>query len=617
MAGRLSVSDPNSFSQPEICVVKRIHLNLTVNFALHLLSGSIDLSVEKKSKTESKSLVLDTKDLTIEQITNAVTGATLDYTLGEPVESFGSKLEVILNDPDTECMTVRIKYKTSSEASALQWLAPEQTAGKKHPYLFSQCQAIHARSIMPCQDTPAVKAPYTAEIRAPAELVVLMSAVRNGTEADASNSTLTVHRFEQKVPIPSYLTAIVVGALESRKIGPRSHVWSEKELVDKAAYEFAETEEMLKAGEDVLSPYIWGVYDLIVLPPSFPFGGMENPCITFVTPTLLAGDRSLASVIAHEIAHSWTGNLVTNANWEHFWLNEGHTVYLERKIAARMAGETERHFEAVGGWKDLQAAVDSFSPGHAHTHLVPDLTGVDPDDAFSAVPYEKGFTLLFYLETLLGGAEVFEAWLRHYVNHFQYKSLTTDEWRHLLYDYFADKKDLLDSVDWDAWLYAPGMPPVQPNYDLTLADACVSLSRRWLEAPLNKLDQFSGDDVKTMNSRQLRELLALLLVEEPLPIAKLEAMDTLYGFSAMMNAEIRFRWLRLGLRARWQRAVGPALHMVTEQGRMKFTRPLYRDLFAWEESRARAVATFEKNKGFMHSTTAGLVAKDLESNTPK
>jgi leukotriene-A4 hydrolase len=320
--------------------------------------------------------------------------------------------------------------------------------------------------MFPCQDTPSVKVTYTAELTVPRELTALMSAVPTGSHEVPNDNSKKVFTFEQKVPVPSYLVAIAVGALESRQIGPRSYVWSEKEVIDQAADEFAQTEEMLQTAESLCGPYVWGRYDLLVLPPSFPYGGMENPCLTFVTPTLLAGDRSLANVIAHEICHSWTGNLVTNHNWEHFWLNEGFTVFIERKIASRLVDEKMRHFHCIGGWKALINSITDFKDALHLTALVPKLDGIDPDDAFSSVPYEKGSALLFYLESLAGGPDQFEPYLKSYIDKFKYKTVTTDQWKEHLLDYFNEqgKKSVFDVVDWEGWLYRAGLPPCQPEY---------------------------------------------------------------------------------------------------------------------------------------------------------
>ncbi|CAH1265432.1 LTA4H [Branchiostoma lanceolatum] len=468
--------------------------------------------------------------------------------------------------------------------------------------------------MLPCQDTPSTKITYQAQVCVPKPLVALMSAQRCGDEADPTDQTRTLYKFDQKVAMPTYLIAIVAGALESRDIDHRTKVWSEKELVDKSAFEFAETETMLKTAEDLLGPYVWGQYDLLVLPPSFPYGGMENPCLTFVTPTLLAGDRSLANVVAHEISHSWTGNLVTNRTWEHFWLNEGHTVFVERKIAGRMHGEQTRQFAALGGWKDLYNSVQTFGETNLLTNLVPRLEGVDPDDAFSSVPYEKGFTLLYYLEELVGGPEKFEPFLRKYIETFKYKCLDTEEWKAFLLDYFKKEvsEGLFDNVDWKAWLHTPGMPPVKPSYDTTLADVCSALCQRWSQATPDNLDQFSPQDLEGMSPGQKTEFLAQLLLKPPLSIQHIEKMDQVYGMSANNNSEIKFRWLRLGIRAEWEGAVDAALTFVTIQGRMKFVRPLYRDLFGFEKAREKTLTTFKQNRPFMHSTTASLVAKDLK-----
>merc|ERR1719253_2419933 len=284
--------------------------------------------------------------------------------------------------------------------------------------------------MVPCQDTCECKVTYSACVRAPADLNVLMSANKMaGPEPPAHEPDWETpegcgkewarHTFEQKVPIPAYLTAIVCGAIESRRVGPRSQVWSEKEMVDECAWEFAETEKFVAAGERLCGPYQWGVYDLLVLPPSFPYGGMENPCLTFVTPTLLAGDRSQVSVVAHEVSHSWSGNLVTNETWEHFWLNEGLTVFTELKILRDVYNEEEAQLQLAGRMKSLAEAVNLFGADHNFTRLIPDLSGgLDPDDAFSTVPYIKGMALFCYLESLVGGEERFQPFIRAYFEKF-------------------------------------------------------------------------------------------------------------------------------------------------------------------------------------------------------
>ncbi|XP_036617570.1 leukotriene A-4 hydrolase [Trichosurus vulpecula] len=598
-------------SPASVCHITHLHLSCAVDFARRALRATAQLSV-RSQEDGLRSLILDTKDLKIEKV--VINGQEVQFSLGEKQSFRGSPLEITLPVAlsKKQEVVVEISYETSPQSSALQWLTPEQTSGKKHPYLFSQCQAIHCRAILPCQDTPSVKLTYSAEVSVPNELVALMSAVRNGEAPDPADSSRKIYKFVQKVPIPCYLIALVVGALESRKIGPRTLVWSEKEQVEKSALEFSETERMLKIAEDLGGPYVWGQYDLLVLPPSFPYGGMENPCLTFVTPTLLAGDKSLSNVIAHEISHSWTGNLVTNKTWDHFWLNEGHTVYLERHICGRLFGEKFRHFHALGGWGELQNSIKTFGDTHAFTRLVVSLKDVDPDEVYSSVPYEKGFALLFYLEQLLGGPEVFLAFLKAYIKEFSYKSITTDDWKAFLYSHFKDKTDVLNQVDWNAWFFSPGLPPVKPKYDMTLTEACIDLSQQWIKAKEDDLGTFSSADLKDMSSHQLIEFLALMLVAAPIPVSHIQRMQEVYNFNAVKNSEIRFRWLRLCIQSKWEDAIPLALEMATGQGRLKFTRPLFKDLAAFDKSRSLALSAYQQHKASMHPVTAMLVGKDLK-----
>ncbi|XP_030404371.1 leukotriene A-4 hydrolase [Gopherus evgoodei] len=607
----MAESDPSSFASAADHLTQHLYLRCRVDFGSHALRGTAALTV-RAERDGLRCLVLDTKDLQIHKV--VINGQEAKFALGQRHSFKGTPLEITLPFElrRGQDVIVETSFETSPKSSALQWLTPEQTSGKKHPFLFSQCQAIHCRAILPCQDTPSVKLTYYAEVSVPKELVALMSASRDGEMPDPEDCNRKIYRFSQKVPIPCYLIAFVVGALESRQIGPRTLVWAEKELVDKSAYEFAETEAMLKTAEDLAGPYVWGQYDLLVLPPSFPYGGMENPCLTFVTPTLLAGDRSLSNVIAHEISHSWTGNLVTNKTWEHFWLNEGHTVYLERRIGGRLFGEQFRHFQALGGWRELQNTINTLGDTSPFTNLIPKLNEVDPDVAYSTVPYEKGFALLFHLEQLLGGPDVFIGFLKAYIQQFAYKSAVTEDWKKFLYSYFKDKVDVLNKVDWNAWMHTPGMPPVKPTYDMTLSNACVDLSQRWIKAKEGDLCSFSSADLKDLSSHQLIEFLALLLLEAPLPVSHVKRMQEVYNFNAVNNSEIRFRWLRLCIQAKWEEAIPLALKMATEQGRMKFTRPLFRDLYNFEKSRDQAVSSFMQHRVCMHPVAAMLVAKDLK-----
>lgn len=608
----LSPVDPNSFARPDLAFITHIHLRLNIDFNRKVLLGKAILDVEKKGATNE--VILDNRGLNIFSIINTDNGSSLNYKIEDGTE-YGSKLIIQLPkytdsiEGNNTRYKFEIHYETAPDATALQWLTPEQTAGGKHPYLFSQCEAIHARSMLPCQDTPSVKFTYSAEISVSQEMTVLMSALLDKV---SHTETTKVYEFHQPIPVPSYLIAIAVGVLVSKKIGPRSTVWAEQEYLERSAYEFAETETMLQIAEEICGPYVWSIYDLLVLPPSFPFGGMENPCLTFITPTLLAGDRSLANVVAHEIAHSWTGNLVTNANFEHLWLNEGFTMFVERKINGRMSGEKYREYSAINGLECLEENIETIGKTNQLTNLIPNLVGIDPDDSFSIVPYEKGHTFLFYLENLLGGPEVFEPFLKSYLNTFKYKSIVTDDFKDYLYKYFSDKTKLLDSVDWNAWFYTPGMPPVIPNYDKSLAMPCIELAEKWFSWDETTVSPFNKKDIEILNPLQKISFFAQLRSSSTnLSLKKLEIMQDIYDVDSIKNAEIRFLWLRLCIKSHWKSKISEALDFATEQGRMKFVRPIFRDLYNWEEVRQAAIDTYLKKKNKMMYVTAHMVAKDL------
>lgn len=603
----LSPIDPSSYSRPEFAIVKHIAINLNVNFDKKILSGDVNLTVEKADKTASE-LVLDSLDLNIQSIYDADTKNELSYTVGDRLLNYGSKISIKLPENDAAKYVIGIKYETSPEATGLQWLSPSQTAGKKHPYLFSQFEPIHARSVFPCQDTPAVKTTYTATISAPPEFTVLMSALRDGTKEMQGGK---LSHFSQKVPMPAYLFAIAVGVLESRKIGPRSTVWSEKEIIEECAYEFADTEKQLKTAEDICGPYVWGIYDLLVLPPSFPFGGMENPCLTFVTPTLLAGDRSLANVVAHEIAHSWTGNLITNRNFEHFWLNEGFTVFIERKIKGRLESPQSQDLDAYSHISELKEAIERIGVDSPLTQLVMDLKGVHPDDSFSTVPYEKGSIFLRYLEDVVGGPSKFEPFLRKYFDLFKYKSIVTDDFVKTFKEHFQSNSAIKD-IDWDKWLYSPGMPIVIPNFDKSLAVICEDLVDKFVKWDGSGKIPISNEERKNLTTSQTIYVLQKLIDCDAQSIDKLKALAKLFNLNDVKNSEIKFRWFRIALKAKFEEVIDPVFHWLNEVGRMKFTRPLYRDLYAWEKTREGAIENFKANRKNMMHVSAHVLAMDLK-----
>src|SRR6516162_11324333 len=357
--------DVHTWSRPDLVRIRHLELDLDVRFDRKILDGSVTLRFDPTAHDE---LVLDTRDLEIHSVENAA-----GFKLGERDRILGAPLRIRLSPGSS---WVRVVYSTSPQASGLQWLEPPQTAGKRHPFLYTQSQAIHARSWIPLQDSPAVRVTFQGRVRTPAGLHAVMAAERAG------------EHFEMNHPVPSYLIALAAGALEFRQLGERCGVLAEPPLVDAAAREFADTEAMIRAVEEMFGPYRWGRYDLLVLPPSFPFGGMENPCLTFATSTILAGDKSLVSLVAHELAHSWSGNLVSNATWSDFWLNEGFTVYFDGRIMERIYGA-----ERAREMKDLP-------PREQVLHI--DLKGRNPDDGVTDVPYVKGALFLERLEEIYG-----------------------------------------------------------------------------------------------------------------------------------------------------------------------------------------------------------------------
>ena len=441
--------DYHSFSNPESIKVTHLSLDLTVDFSKKLLVGTAQLDFQKIAHNATQ-LILDTRDLTINSVT--VMGNKVDFVLAKGDTFLGAALSI---DVPADADSVLISYQTSPKASGVQWLTPEQTAGKKHPFLFTQAQAIHARSFIPLQDSPQVRMTYEATIRTPKSLLAVMSASNDpNTERDG------IYEFSMPQPIPSYLIALAVGDLHFKSMGERTGVYSEKGILNAAAAEFADTESMLIATEKAFGPYSWDRYDLLILPPSFPFGGMENPRLSFITPTVIAGDKSLVSLIAHELAHSWSGNTVTNATWRDLWLNEGFTTYLTYRIMQMVYGDERFEMEAVLGRQDLQADIDSLS-GKDQIMAI-DLRGRDPDDVFSNIPYEKGALFLRELE-LKVGRENFDQFLLNYFEKFAFKSITTDQFiSYLEQTLLKNHSDKLSKQRIEAWIFQPGIPEDAP-----------------------------------------------------------------------------------------------------------------------------------------------------------
>jgi aminopeptidase N len=408
--------DPHSCYDDQQPRAHSLTLRLDLDFERHVIEGAVMLLFEPPA---SGVLDLDTKGLAIRSV-RAADGTRVGFEIGDEDAVLGRRLRLHLPVATAD---VTIDYETSPDAVALQWLTPAQTEGKRHPFLFSQCQAIHARTMVPVQDTPAARVSYRAEVTVPEPLVAVMSAGPAGTRPGPRPGTRTF-LFEMPQPIPPYLLALAVGDLASRDLSPRSRVWAEPATVEKAAWEFAGIEEMITTAEKLFGPYEWERYDMLVLPPAFPYGGMENPRMTFLTPTLLAGDRSLVGVLAHELAHSWTGNIVTNANANHFWLNEGATTWAERRILEVLNGQEAAALGWAIGLKGLELDMARLQPEHRRLRM--DLKNVDPDDVYSRVAYDKGARLFALIERTVG-RETFDRFIRDYIARFRFTSITSDD----------------------------------------------------------------------------------------------------------------------------------------------------------------------------------------------
>ncbi|KAL8674803.1 MAG: hypothetical protein Q9168_000784 [Polycauliona sp. 1 TL-2023] len=612
--------DPNTLSNYNNFLTQHTSANFEIDFENRRLDGNVILKLLSISDSETRDILLDTSFLHIKNVSLDGNNILAGWQLLPRFEPYGSALKISLqNDAEKgQSLEIDIQLQTTDKCTALQWLTPAQTSNKKHPYMFSQCQAIHARSIFPCQDTPDVKSTFDFNIRSP--LPVIASGLATGANQISLSATQgtsaenLLYTFKQDIPIPSYLFALASGDIATAPIGPRSVVATGPEELSASQWELeADTERFIEVAESLVYDYAWTTYNVLILPPSFPYGGMENPVFTFATPTIISSDRQNVDVIAHELSHSWSGNLVTNASWEHFWLNEGWTIYLERRIIAAVHGETRRDFSAIIGWKALCDSVRGYGDEHEFTKLVIDLKGKDPDDAFSSVPYEKGFHFLYYLEKLLGKPH-WDRFIPHYFSKYKGKSLDSYDFKSTLLSFFENDEATmkkLGEVDWNTWFYKPGLPP-KPDFDTSLVDVCYALADKWKAFSLGPEKGWSPNekDIEGWMANQVVVLLERIQdFEKPLSKEAVHIMGQTYGFFKSKNVEIVSRYLAVGLKAKSEEVLGPTADLLGKVGRMKFVRPLYKKLN--EVDRDLAVKTFEKNKDFYHPICRAMVEKDL------
>jgi leukotriene A-4 hydrolase/aminopeptidase len=582
-----AVEDFHSYSNPQEVKVRHLDLNWEVDFSKKILRGTATLSFERLAQTPNAQLVLDTRALNISRVEASIDGKSFQettFTLGSVDPVLGAPLTIRLPERSTQ---VRVYYSTSPEASGLQWLEPAQTAGKQHPFLFTQSQAIHARSWIPLQDSPQVRVTYNAHVRTPKGLLAVMSA-ENDPRAIADGD----YSFRMPQPIPSYLIALAVGDLRFRSMGTRTGVYAEPSVVDKAAREFSDTEKMIAATERLYGKYRWGRYDLLVLPPSFPFGGMENPRLTFATPTVLAGDKSLVSLVAHELAHSWSGNLVTNATWSDFWLNEGFTTYIERRILEEVYGREREEMEAMLGRQSLEEEMATLEERDRILHV--ELKGRDPDAGFTGVPYEKGALFLRSLEETFGRAR-FDEFLRGYFAHFSFQSIRTEDFVAYLEANLLNKNPQLAArVPLQEWIYKPGLPESAPRPQSKAFEYVAGQAKGWLagQIPLARIE------TPLWSTQQWLHFLKSLPAN--LGRERMAELDRAFQLTRSGNSEIIFQWLLMSIQNGYETAYPRLEEFLTSIGRRKFIKPLYEELVKTPEGRIRALNIYRRARPTYH-----------------
>ena len=591
--------DESSYAEPDKVVVKDVALDLKLDFDARQIGGTATYTLEWKDKA-AKQLVLDTRELSVEKV-EAIgadgTASPLQFVLAPADKVFGSKLSI---DAPAQPAKVQITYHTAPTASGLQWLEPSMTEGKKLPFMFSQSQAIHARSWVPLQDTPSVRFTYTAHVTSRPDVMVLMSADNDPKAARDGDYT-----FKMPQPIPSYLLAIAAGDLVFEPISGRSGVWAEPTMVGKAAKEFEDTEKMIGAAEKLYGQYRWGRYDMLVLPPSFPFGGMENPRLTFATPTVIVGDKSLVSLVAHELAHSWSGNLVTNSSWKDIWLNEGFTTYVQGRITEALYGQEMAEMEREIDQNDLLAEIKDKSPADQALALPP-LTERDPDDALSQVAYVKGAWFLQFLEQRFG-RDTFDPFLRGWFDDHAFQSANTDQFvAYMKKNLLTKKPGAVTDAELKAWLDEPGIPAFATKARSRNFSIVDTARIAWQGSNTLPNVQITGE----WGTQEWVHFIDGL--GKTLPLEKLAALDKAYHFTGTANGEIAMRWYPLAIRSGYTEANQPAAAFIERVGRRKLILPIYAELVKTPEGLAFAKAAFEKAKPGYHPITTASVQDMLD-----
>lgn len=582
------VKDPHSFGNIHEVYCEHLDLTMDVDFDTKTITGIAQYDININEEVDT--MVFDTRKITIDSIVLG-NGESTGFRLGEYDELLGTPLYVEIS-PETEQLSIH--YKTSPESDALQWLSPEQTAGKEHPYLFTQGQAILTRTWIPCQDSPLRRITYDAHVTVPSDLMAVMSASNPTAKSDDGT-----YDFSMEQPIPIYLMALAVGDLAFEPIGERTGVYSEPSMIDAAANEMADMEKMLVAAEKLYGEYLWDRYDVIVLPPSFPFGGMENPRLTFATPTIIAGDRSLVSLIAHELAHSWSGNLVTNATWNDFWLNEGFTVYFENRIMEELYGKDYADMLMLLNEQGLRSEIAEMNKEgkKQDTYLKLRLAERNPDEAMTAITYDKGAFFLRMLEDK-AGRERFDAFLSSYFQDKRFTNVTTEDFLAYLDENLIKKHDL--DVNVDEWVYGPGLP-----------DSHVPIeSDRFNKVDAAIASFYEGTPAKDIVNPEwsTHEILHFIgNIKEETTVEQMAELNKAFGFCASGNSEIFAAWAVKAIQRGYNDCRPEIRTFLTNVGRRKFLTPIYKALASTEEGKAFAMDVYSNARQNYHSVSTGTI----------
>ena len=584
------IMDTHTLSNYQDLPIINSHLELSVDFKERKLKGSVTHEFDKNRKDSV--LKLDTKYLKIDSIQDG-NGNTLEYSLGEFDELLGSPLSVNLNPKSN---SVVIFYETTKKSEALDWLVPNQTAGKMYPFMYTQGQSIFTRSWIPIQDTPGIRITYSAKIKTPKNMMAVMSAA-NPQEMDTNN----VYSFKMNQPIPPYLIALAVGNLEFKAIDSRTGVYAEPSMVVKCANELIDMGKMVDSAENLYGAYDWDRYDVIVLPPSFPFGGMENPRLTFATPTIIAGDRSLVSLIAHELAHSWSGNLVTNATWNDFWLNEGFTVYFERRIMESLYGRDYSEMLALLGFQDLESQITKSKPNMQLLRL--NMMGKHPDDAMTDIAYEKGYFFLRMLEENMG-REKMDFFLKNYFKDHKFQTIVTEEFLIYLKDNLLDTNSYQD-LNIDQWVFEPGIPENCPIVKSLRFENVETSVATFLENGAEELKESS--DVWSTHEW----LHFLKHLPDTLALVQLLDLDNTFNLSNSGNSEILAVWFLQSIKNDYRPAFENLEKFLVKIGRRKFLQPLYLELSKNEDHKIWAKNVYQKARQNYHYVSFNTIDKIL------